>query len=123
MARILVIDDSQVIRDLLSDFLSDAGHFVDTAADGQEGIDMATQGDYDICICDLHIPRKSGYDVYCEVSGLKPQLRFIMTDSLPDHLAEKTSAAGVPYCLRKPFDLNQLRSVLDKVCASLKPVR
>lgn len=122
MARILVVDDSQVIRDLLADFLSDAGHFVEVAVDGQEGIDMAMGGTYDICICDLHIPKKSGYDVYCEVSAAKPQLRFVMTDSLPDHLAEKTSAAGVPYCLRKPFDLDQLRSVLDKVCASLKTV-
>lgn len=122
MARILVVDDSQVIRDLLTDFLSDTGHFVDTAADGAEGVSMALEGTYEICICDLHIPRKSGFDVYCEVSARRPELRFIMTDSLPDHLAEQACAAGAVYCLRKPFDLNQLRAVLDRVCATLKPV-
>lgn len=123
MARILVIDDSQVIRDLLTDFLSDIGHAVDTASDGAEGVDMAVGHSYDICICDLHIPRKSGFDVFCEVNARKPELRFIMTDSLPDHLAEQACNAGAAYCLRKPFDLDQLREILDIVCATVKPVR
>jgi DNA-binding response OmpR family regulator len=122
MARILVIDDSQVIRDLLSDFLADAGHFVDTAEESDDGIRMAVNGSYDICVCDLHIPKKNGFQIYQEISRQKPKLKFIMTDSLPDHLAEKVSEAGVPYILRKPFDLDQLREVMAAVCASLQIV-
>lgn len=122
MARILVIDDSQVIRNLLSDFLADAGHFVDCAGDSDEGIQMAVAGSYDICICDLHIPKKNGFQIYQTISRKQPKLKFIMTDSLPDNLADQVSEAGVPYILRKPFDLDQLREVLAAVCASLKTV-
>lgn len=122
MARILVIDDSQVIRDLLADFLADAGHFVDCVEESDDGIRMAIEGSYDICICDLHIPKKNGFQIYQEISRKKPKLKFIMTDSLPDHLADQVSEAGVPYILRKPFDLDQLREVLATVCASLQKV-
>ncbi len=122
MARILVIDDSQVIRDLLADFLADAGHFVDCVEESDDGIRLAIGGSYDICICDLHIPKKNGFQIYQEISRKKPKLKFIMTDSLPDHLADQVSEAGVPYILRKPFDLDQLREVLATVCASLQKV-
>ncbi|MCM2271011.1 MAG: response regulator [candidate division Zixibacteria bacterium] len=122
MARILVIDDSQVIRDLLADFLADSGHFVDCVEDSEEGIRMALAGSYDICICDLHIPKKNGFQIYQAISATKPKLTFIMTDSLPDSLADQISEAGVPYILRKPFDLDQLREVLATVCASIKTI-
>jgi DNA-binding response OmpR family regulator len=120
MARILIIDDSQVIRDMLCEMLSDQGHEVQTAADGSTGAAMALAGSYDLCICDLHIPRKNGYEIFAEVSKAKPQLPFIMTDSLPDHLADKALGAGASHCLKKPFDLDQLRAILRQV---LHPVK
>lgn len=120
MAKVLVIDDSQVIRDLLSDMLSDLGHEVKTACDGMEGVRMALQEPFDVCICDLHIPKKNGYQVFCEITLDKPTLPFILTDSLPDHLAEQAIHAGAAHCLKKPFDLEQLRGVLNQI---LKPVK
>ena len=63
MARILVVDDTGVMRNLLSEFLSDEGHEVDTAVDGEDGITKAIHGDYTLIFCDLHMPRKNGYQV------------------------------------------------------------
>lgn len=120
MARILVIDDSKIIRDLLVDFLAEEGHAVKAIGDSTEGVREAIQGDYDVCFCDLHIPRKNGYQVYCEVSAVRPELRFIFTDSLPDHLCQQAIQASSSYCLRKPFDLEQLREVLHKVLEAVK---
>ena len=120
MARILIIDDSEVMRNLLVDFLTDLGHFAEATEDSTIGVQMALTGNYEVCFCDLHIPKKSGFDVYCEVSPVRPELQFIVTDSLPDRLAEQARECGVKYCLRKPFDLNQVRAVLDQV---LKPVK
>jgi CheY-like chemotaxis protein len=120
MARILIIDDSEVMRNLLVDFLTDLGHETDATGDSEDGIKMALEGQYEVCFCDLHIPKKSGFDVYCEVSPVRPELQFVVTDSLPDRLAEQARESGVKYCLRKPFDLNQVREVLNQV---LKPVK
>ncbi len=115
MARILVIDDSDVIRTLLDVFLSDAGHEVDLAVDGAAGIDRAISNKYDIIICDIHMPKKNGYEVYQEISRRVPDSCFIMTDSLPDELAQLTLDAGAHQCLTKPFDLEQLRATIFKL--------
>jgi two-component system response regulator ResD len=120
MARILVVDDSLVIRNLLAEYLSDQGHQVDTAADGQEGIEKALDGDYDVILCDLHMPRKNGYQVFTEVTAHRPQTRFIMTDSLPDELARLAQEAGAYGCLTKPFDLDEVARTLEKIFAVTK---
>ncbi len=120
MARILIIDDSKIIRDLLVDFLADEGHVVKAIGDSVEGVREAVAGNYEVCFCDLHIPRKNGYQVFCEVSAVRPELKFIFTDSLPDHLCQQAVQASSSYCLRKPFDLEQLRDVLTKVLHSVR---
>ena len=113
MAKILIIDDSEVIRTLLTDYLSDLGHEISQACDGQEGIDMALTGEYDIIFCDIHMPRKNGYEVFKVVSAAKPNVHFIMTDSLPGELAEMALEAGAHHCLTKPFDLEQINKALN----------
>ena len=120
MARILIIDDSAVMRNLMSDFLSDAGHLVDLAEDGDVGLRKALENDYDICICDMHMPKLNGYDVLTAIMPEKPNMHLVFTDSLPDHLSQKVQEAGDFVALRKPFELEQLRQILDEM---LKPLR
>ncbi|UCE23358.1 MAG: response regulator [Candidatus Zixiibacteriota bacterium] len=115
MPAILVIDDSEVIRNLLSDYLTELGHQVDLASDGQQGVEMALQGEYRIVFCDIHMPKKNGWEVYQEVSKIKTQLAFVMTDSLPDELAKMAQEAGARRCLRKPFDLSEVRETVEQI--------
>ncbi|MDH4157950.1 MAG: response regulator [candidate division Zixibacteria bacterium] len=120
MAKILIVDDSEVIRNLLTDFLADLGHTVDCAIDGQEGIDKALSNEYAVVICDVHMPKKNGFLVFTEISAKKPETEFVMTDSLPGDLAAQAQAAGVQHLLAKPFDLDQLQDTLERV---LRPVQ
>ena len=120
MARILIIDDSEIIRNLLRDYLSDRGHDIDVAKDGQDGIEHALANEYDVFFCDLHMPKKNGFQVFSAVTAVKPKARFIMTDSLPDELAARAQEAGAYCCLVKPFDLDLLVSTLDEILASQK---
>jgi CheY-like chemotaxis protein len=113
--RILIIDDSDVIRHLLHEYLTEMGFEVDDAVDGAEGIRRALTGNYVAVFCDIHMPRKNGYQVFHEVSALKPELLFIMTDSLPGMLAEMAKQEGAHCCLAKPFDLNQVREALRPI--------
>lgn len=114
MARILVVDDTAVIRDLLTDFFGELGHQVDSAVDGVEGLEKARAGDYDLCICDLHLPLKNGYQLLTELGSDRGNMQFVFTDSLPDELYEQIQETTGFLCLRKPFDLNQVREVLEK---------
>jgi len=120
MANILIIDDSEIIRNLLRDYLSDCGHDIDVAKDGQDGIDHALTNDYDVIFCDLHMPRKNGFQVFTAVTAIKPKVRFIMTDSLPDELAAKTQEAGACCCLVKPFNLDLLSDTLNEILSLQK---
>ncbi len=115
MAKILIIDDSAIIQNLLREYLTDLGHVVSQARDGQEGIEKALASDYAAVFCDIHMPKKNGYQVYHEVSARKPELVFIMTDSLPDQLAEMAQKEGAHRCLTKPFDLEQVKETLQEI--------
>jgi len=121
MIKILIIDDSTVIRELLYEYLTDLGYAVDLAKDGAEGIDRALAGDYSVAFCDIHMPKKNGYQVYREVSAKKPGLLFIMTDSLPGPLAEIAQKEGAHHCLIKPFDLEQVKKALQTVLSPSSP--
>lgn len=115
MPKVLVIDDSPVMRNLLCDFLIDNGYDVDTAEDGLAGIKAAVGGDYQLVICDMHMPKRNGFQVYSEVSAERPEIEFIMTDSMPGDLVDEAQESGLEYFLAKPFDLDQLREMLDQI--------
>jgi len=118
MPKILVIDDSDVIRKLLSEFLSDLGYAVDLAKDGREGVSKALSDNYSVIFCDIHMPKKNGYEVFREVSAKKPKQQFIMTDSLPGELAEMARKGGAQHCLTKPFDLEQVKQALQTILST-----
>ena len=105
MAKILVIDDSEIIRNLLSEYLQEIGHEVDLATDGLEGIQKALTEEYAVIFSDIHMPKRNGYQVFTEVMEAKPGSKFIMTDSMPDVLAKLALEEGAVTCLIKPFDL------------------
>ena len=115
MFSILVIDDSAVMRNLMREFLEDLGYVVGTAQDGQEGLVKALEGDIDVCICDIHMPKLNGCQVYEELKAKKPNIRFIFIDSMPDELSQQVQDLNPSGYLKKPFDLQQLRSLLQKL--------
>ncbi len=120
MARILIIDDSPVIRSLLTDFLSDLGHDVESRDNGLDGIKRAKEIDFDLCICDTHLPRANGFDVVNDLAHSRPDIKLIFTDSLPDQLSEKIQQIGDYPCLRKPFELSQLKKVLNSMLKGIE---
>lgn len=82
MARILIVDDEKVVRDLLRTVLENEGHTVDEAKDGQEALDASAP--CDVAIVDLILPRKNGLDTILELRSRRPETRFVvMTGALP----------------------------------------
>ncbi len=60
--RLLVIDDEANMRHMLSTVLKKADYFVDTAADGSEGLQMIEGGQYDFVLCDIKMPKMTGME-------------------------------------------------------------
>jgi len=113
--NILVIDDSVVIRNMLTEVLEDNGFAVTTAEDGEKGCELALREFFDVIICDVHMPRMNGLETVREIVNAKPESRVIMTDSMPDKMAQQARNEGALTCLQKPFDVVELRSLINSV--------
>ena len=113
--RILIIDDTRVIRDFLIEVLSDAGYEVDSAENGKAGFEMARHNNYRLIFCDVHMPVMNGLQAVMEIKKVKPEIPIIMTDSMPGKTAEQAAQAGAIGCLAKPFDLNELKAMIGSV--------
>jgi two-component system, sensor histidine kinase and response regulator len=70
MSKILVIEDEDAIRELITDILENEGYEVIAAADGPQGITLVEQFVPDLILCDIMMPNSSGYDVLSQVRQL-----------------------------------------------------
>ncbi len=116
--KILVVDDTLVIRQFLEEVLTDIGFEVDLAEDGRIGYELALKGNYVLILSDVHMPVMNGEEMVRKIKQSRPDIPIIMTDSYPDKLAQKAARAGAICCLAKPFDLEELREKINAVIKS-----
>lgn len=72
--RILVVDDEEQIRSMLTQMLENEGFAVDTAENGEVGMDLITRHDYDLVITDMIMPVKDGLKLIMEMLREYPDL-------------------------------------------------
>ncbi len=72
MARILVCEDDELLREMYSDVLIGAGHDITTALDGEESLQKVSQGGYDLVLLDIIMPKMSGLDVMQKLQSSPP---------------------------------------------------
>lgn len=116
--RILTIDDSKTIRDMLMVTLSDAGFQVAQAVDGKDGVDVAAKGQFDVVITDINMPNMDGYQVIRHLRNdpayKNTPILVLTTESDTDkkNLAREAGATG---WMVKPFDPERLVATVCKV--------
>ena len=106
MARILIVDDEEVVRSLIRTVLKHYGHEVEEAVDGHEALEMFQKSPPDLVMVDLIMPKKNGLDTILEMRAKHPGARFIvMTGALPTLLESQNMAAlmGELKTLAKPM--------------------
>jgi DNA-binding NtrC family response regulator len=107
MHRILVIDDDEIIRNFLTDFLSSKDFEVVTASDGESGINLLKENKFDLLLVDLKMPKKDGMDVLREISSEKIDIPSIMITghgSIPN--AVDAMKLGAFDYITKPIEIN-----------------
>lgn len=113
--KILIVDDTEIIRDLLSEVLENDGYHADIAADGIQAVEMCQEKQYDLVFCDVHMPRQNGLTTIRKILDISPSTKIIMSDSYPDKLAKTAIKEGAIGCICKPFDLGELRTLLQQL--------
>ncbi len=76
--RILVVDDSEIIREMLASFLGTLGYVVDVAADGQSALDKFLIFRYQLIISDLQMPRIDGLALLKQIKAIAPETQVII---------------------------------------------
>ncbi|HEV8122751.1 MAG TPA: ATP-binding protein [Gemmatimonadales bacterium] len=116
--RILLIDDEPHIVHYLRTTLEAWGHVVESAVDGQAGLELASQGGFDLIISDLRMPRLGGQEFYEELMSKNPAIAqrvvFSTGDTLRGDTLKFLEREGRPY-LSKPFSLTELRNLLVRM--------
>lgn len=116
MADILIIEDEAQIRDNLARFLRLEGHQVEAAPDGVSGMAAIRRKTPALIICDFMMPRMNGFEVLAALQGdiRFRQVPFIMLSASaePERL-QQALALGAKAYVTKPFQLEQLRQLLD----------
>jgi DNA-binding NtrC family response regulator len=113
---VLVVDDHFADRETLKTILEEKGYRVATASDGTEAIDMVRSRHYDIVFLDVRLPDMTGFETFEQVKKIDPQATVIMmTGYAEEELIKNTIEAGAYTCLRKPFDMNKVIALVDRV--------
>lgn len=116
--RILIIDDDEMIRELLSELLQVAGHTVVSAGGGREGLRLFRQGGFDLVLTDLGMPECSGWEVASAIKRTTPRIPVALITGWGLTLdRRKLKEAGVDLVLNKPF---QVAEVLALVAEGLE---
>lgn len=118
MTKVLVVDDSNSIRDMVSFTLKGAGYETVEASNGQEGLTKAKSSAFDLVISDVNMPIMDGIALCAELRKL-PNFKFtpilmLTTESSTD-MKMKGKAAGATGWLVKPFNPDKLLATIKRV--------
>lgn len=118
MTKVLVVDDSNSIRDMVSFTLKSAGYETVEAKDGQEGLDKAKTSAFDLVISDVNMPNMDGIALCTELRKLAnfkfTPILMLTTESSGD-MKMKGKAAGATGWLVKPFNPEKLLATIKRV--------
>ncbi len=116
MAKILLVEDNEMNRDMLSRRLARKGHEVVVGEDGQEGLDMATSEAPDIILMDMSLPVIDGWEATRRIKAA-PETAGIPVIALTAHAMasdrQKALDAGCDDYDTKPVELDRLLGKID----------
>ena len=112
--KILVVDDDEGSRELLSEVLTANGYLVASVANGLAARDeLSRDGGYKIVIADLRMPNGSGLDLLRDLrTGKRPQDLVLMSSFMSGGEKRQAMDLGAKALLEKPFKLSELLSVV-----------
>ena len=114
--RLLIVDDEENMRHMLSALLKKSGYLVDTAGDGHEALQMLKDGrQYDFILCDLKMPRMGGMELLeCAREELSPSTVIMMSAYGTIDTAIEAMKLGAYDYISKPFKTDEVYLALKK---------
>jgi len=116
--NILVIDDQESMRNIISQMLKDKGYKVTTASDGEEGLNLFNQNPqkFNLVLADVNMPKIDGFELLKKVKSTHPQTPVIFMTGVNENAAKivggEYNAEGI---IKKPFKVEEALEVIGKI--------
>lgn len=123
--KVLLADDSAAIKKVVQLSLQDLGLELKSISSGKDALDLAKKFKPDIAFIDVMLPQKSGYEVSAEIRkdpSLKNVPIVLLWSAFMAFDEGKFKTSGANAKLEKPFDSNALRTLVNKLAPTAKPV-
>lgn len=118
--KILAIDDSRTMRNLLQATLCPAGFDVDVAEDGEDGLRVFDDTDPDVVITDINMPKMDGFG-FIEAARRRKRDRvvpiLVLSTESGDDMKARARASGASGWIVKPFDEEKLLWAIERVAS------
>jgi DNA-binding response OmpR family regulator len=119
LARIIIVDDDTPFREMLTEVLTNEGHEIVDASDGNIGLEVLILKPVDIAIVDLFMPNRDGMATIRDITNLFPRTKIIAISGAsltPDEGCFKTAKTiGAHYTLPKPFKPSELLHLIETI--------
>ena len=120
--KILIVDDQEIIRELISEILRSDGHNITVAATGVEALLHLNKGQFDLLISDLSMPDMTGSQLASEIRAKGDKTPFILLTGFGDEmLAQGSTPLGVDLVLSKPVTSASLYQAIKKILPTEAP--
>lgn len=120
-ATILVVDDEDGVRKLLTAWVTSLGHTVKSAGDAQTALSLLREGPVDAAICDILMPGHDGVWLIDQMRHEYPSIGIVIATGISDMNPAVTLQEGVAGYLVKPFRLDDLKAALANALAPDSP--
>jgi len=112
--KIMVVDDEQNIREIVSEFLTEMGYKVTLAVDGMDALEKVQYEQYELYLVDVYMPRLNGIDLLIKLKEIQPlAVVIIMTGYSSIDIAIKAIRSGAYHYLTKPIQAEELIKVVE----------
>jgi DNA-binding NtrC family response regulator len=115
-SRVLVVDDEEALRTVLSSELASVGYEVSSASDGEEAIAMVQNKKFDLVLLDIKMPKVDGFEALKFIKKSYPTVKVIMLTGFADlKNAIESKKHGAEDFVSKPYDLVDLLTTIERV--------
>lgn len=120
MAKLLIVEDDESVRILAARALERAGHSIDLAADGTQGLASirAANGGYDLVVSDIRMPEMDGIEMAKTAALAFPAMKMMLMTGYADQRERAEELNGIILdVVQKPFTLAEIRDRVSRVLA------
>lgn len=118
MATILIIEDDDIMREMMTQALSDYGHSVSSAENGDQGLKLLDTKNVNLIITDILMPEKEGLETIIHIRQKYNKIPIIAVSGggqiNPGNYLDMAKQLGADYILQKPFPIKHLLELVKK---------